>query len=159
MLSKFISGLLGQLAGVATRPIQRLSLTLQRDNSVDFLEQPDSTHDYIVRALYLGVPDGELELLFFTTIENDRDNFLPYRLGEPLEVEAWYRNATARPRFRDALDLALKEGDGKMFSLVVVCFEFPETDFEIAGIKFKYQGHPGAFRAWPLILFIEGTTN
>ena len=85
MLGRFIGHLLTRLSKHATSPIHRLMLTLQRDDSVE-LSVPVSTFPYLFKATYLGGEDRELELLFFTTLENDRDNFEPYNFGDKIEV-------------------------------------------------------------------------
>ena len=154
MLGRFISYLLARLAKLVVTPVGRLFLTLQRDDSIELGESPVSTHPYLFKATYLGGEDPELELLFFTTIDNDRDNFEPYRLGDPIDIDSYVRNPNAQVRFRSLLERALIEGDGKHYSLVVVCPELPERDFEVSGIQFKYVDNY-AFRAWPLFLFTQ----
>ena len=157
MLLKFISNLLARLATLATGRIHRLMLTLQRDDSVDLSDRPVSTHNYLFTATYTG--DGpeaqpELELLFFTTLENSRSNFAPYQIGQAIDIAKYVRNPSAVARLRSKLENTLVEGDGKNFSLVCICFEIPEEDFQVSGIQFRSVGN-GAFRAWPLFLFTQ----
>ena len=73
-------------------------LTLQRDDSVELRDPPVSTYPYLFKATYLGGDDRELELLFFTTLENDRDNFEPYNFGDKIEVSRYVRNPVALAR-------------------------------------------------------------
>ena len=154
MLGRLIKHMLLGVSKHAISPVGRLFLTLQRDDSVELSARPMSTHPYLFKATYLGGEDPELELLFFTTIDNDRDNFEPYRLGDPINIDSYVRNPNAQVRFRSLLERALIEGDGKHYSLVVVCPELPERDFEVSGIQFKYVDNY-AFRAWPLFLFTQ----
>ena len=128
-------------------------LTLQRDDSVE-LSVPVSTFPYLFKATYLGGEDRELELLFFTTLEDDRDNFEPYKFGEKIDFSRYVRNTAALARLSAMLERALIEGDGKNYSLVCVCLEIPEESFQIPGIQFRFVGN-AAFRAWPLFLFTQ----
>ena len=153
MLGRFIGHLLTRLSKHATSPIHRLMLTLQRDDSVE-LSVPVSTFPYLFKATYLGGEDRELELLFFTTLENDRDNFEPYNFGDKIDISRYVRNTAALARLSAMLERALIEGDGKNYSLVCVCLEFPEESFQISGIQFRFVGN-AAFRAWPLFLFTQ----
>ena len=153
MLGRFICHLLTRLSKHATSPIHRLMLTLQRDDSVE-LSVPVSTFPYLFKATYLGGEDRELELLFFTTLENDRDNFEPYNFGDKIEISRYVRNTAALARLSAMLERALTEGDGKNYSLVCVCLELPEENFQISGIQFRSVGN-SAFRAWPLFLFTQ----
>ena len=130
-------------------------LTLQRDDSVE-LSVPVSTFPYLFKATYLGGEDRELELLFFTTLENDRDNFEPYNFGDKIDISRYVRNTAALARLSAMLERALIEGDGKNYSLVCVCLELPEENFQISGIQFRSVGN-SAFRAWPLFLFTHAT--
>ena len=57
-------------------------------------------------------------------------------------------------KLKRMLDRALIEGDGKPFSLVVVCDELPPNDFEIFGIRFRAESH-AVFRARPVYLFVQ----
>ena len=154
MLGRFIGHLLTRLSKQATSPIHRLMLTLQRDDSVELSDRPVSTFPYLFKATYLGGEDRELELLFFTTLENDRDNFEPYNFGDKIDVSRYVRNTAALARFSAMLERALIEGDGKNYSLVCVCLELPEESFQISGIQFRSVGN-SAFRAWPLFLFTQ----
>ena len=74
-------------------------LTLQRDDSVELRDPPVSTYPYLFKATYLGGEDRELELLFFTTLENDRDNFEPYNFDDKIDVSRYVRNIAALARF------------------------------------------------------------
>ena len=152
MLGRFIGHLLSRLSKLATSPIHRLMLTLQRDDSVELRDPPVSTYPYFFKATYLGGEDRELELLFFTTLENDRDNFEPYNFGDKIDISRYVRNTAALARLSAMLERALIEGDGKNYSLVCVCLELPEENFQISGIQFRFVGN-AAFRAWPLFLF------
>ena len=152
MLGRFIGHLLSRLSKLATSPIHRLMLTLQRDDSVELRDRPVSTYPYLFKATYLAGADSELELLFFTTLENDRDNFEPYNFGDKIDVSRYVRNHAALARLSAMLERALIEGDGKNYSLVCVCLEIPEESFQISGIQFRFDGN-AAFRAWPLFLF------
>ena len=152
MLGRFIGHLLTRLSKHATSPIHRLMLTLQRDDSVELSDRPVSTFPYLFKATYLGGEDRELELLFFTTLENDRDNFEPYNFGDKIDISRYVRNTAALARLSAMLEQALIEGDGKNYSLVCVCLELPEENFQISGIQFRFVGN-AAFRAWPLFLF------
>ena len=154
MLGRFIGHLLSRLSKLATSPTHRLALTLQRDDSVELREPPVSTFPYLFSATYLGGEQSELELLFFTSLENDRDNFEPYNLGDKIDVSRYVRNAAALARLSAMLERALIDGDGKNYSVVCVCLEIPETTFQISGIQFRSVGN-GAFRAWPLFLFTQ----
>ena len=131
-----------------------MMLTLQRDDSVELRDPPVSTYPYLFKATYLGGDDRELELLFFTTLENDRDNFEPYNFGDKIEISRYVRNTAALARLSAMLERALIEGDGKNYSLVCVCLEIPEESFQISGIQFRLVGN-SAFRAWPLFLFTQ----
>ena len=152
MFARFIGHLLSRLSKLATSPIHRLALTLQRDDSVELREPPVSTFPYLFSATYLGGEETELELLFFTTIENDRDNFEPYNFGDKIDVSRYVRNPVALARLSAMLERELIEGDGANYSLVCVCLEIPEESFQISGIQFRSVGN-SAFRAWPLFLF------
>ena len=154
MLGRFIGHLLSRLSKLATSPIHRLALTLQRDDSIELREPPVSTFPYLFSATYLGGEESELELLFFTSLENDRDNFEPYNLGDTIDVSRYVRNAAALARLSAMLERALIDGDGKKYSVVCVCLEIPETTFQISGIQFRSVGN-SAFRAWPLFLFTQ----
>ena len=154
MLGRFIGHLLSRLSKLATSPIHRLMLTLQRDDSVELRDPPVSMYPYLFKATYLGGDDRELELLFFTTLENDRDNFEPYNFGDKIEISRYVRNTAALARLSAMLERALIEGDGKNYSLVCVCLEIPEENFQISGIQFRSVGN-SAFRAWPLFLFTQ----
>ena len=88
-------------------------LTLQRDDSVELSDRPVSTFPYLFKATYLGGEDRELELLFFTTLENDRDNFEPYNFDDKIDVSRYVRNLAALARLSAMLERALIEGDGK----------------------------------------------
>ena len=154
MLGRFIGHLLSRLSKLATSPIHRLMLTLQRDDSVELRDPPVSTYPYLFKATYLGGDDRELELLFFTTLENDRDNFELYNFGDKIEVSRYVRNPVALARLSGMLERTLIEGDGKNYSLVCVCLELPEESFQISGIQFRSVGN-SAFRAWPLFLFTQ----
>ena len=154
MLGRFICHLLSRLSKLATSPIHRLMLTLQRDDSVELSDRPVSTFPYLFKATYLGGEDRELELLFFTTLENDRDNFEPYNFGDKIDISRYVRNTAALARLSAMLERALIEGDGKNYSLVCVCLEIPEESFQISGIQFRFVGN-AAFRAWPLFLFTQ----
>ena len=154
MLGRFIKHLLLRVSKHATTPVSRIFLTLQRDDSVEVGVRPMSTQPYLFQATYLGGEEPELELLFFTTLDNDRDNFEPYRLGDRIDVEAYVRNPSARASFRNVLERALIESDGKNYSLALVCPEIPERDFEVSGILFKHVDIY-SFRAWPLFLFTQ----
>ena len=154
MLARFIGHLLSRLSKLATSPIHRLALTLQRDDSIELREPPVSTFPYLFSATYLGGEESELELLFFTSLENDRDNFEPYNLGDTIDFSRYLRNAAALARLSAMLERALIDGDGKNYSVVCVCPEIPETTFQISGIQLRSVGN-GAFRAWPLFLFTQ----
>ena len=154
MLGRFIGHLLSRLSKKATSPITRLMLTLQRDDSVELSDRPVSTFPYLFKATYLGGEDRELELLFFTTLENDRDNFEPYNFGDKIDISRYVRNTAALARLSAMLERALIEGDGQTYSLVCVCLEIPEENFQISGIQFRSVGN-SAFRAWPLFLFTQ----
>ena len=158
MFGRFIGHLLTRLSKQATSPIHRLMLTLQRDDSVELGDAPVSTFPYLFEATYLGGEDRELELLFFTTLENDRDNFEPYNFGDKIDVSRYVRNPVAIARLGAMLERTLIESDGKNYSLVVVCFEIPEENFQISGIQFRSVGN-GAFRAWPLFLFTQASSE
>ena len=131
-----------------------MMVTLQRDDSVELRDRPMSTHPYLFKASYVGGSMPELELLFFTTLENDRDNFEPYHFGEQIDIRRYVRNDAALARLRALLERVLREDDGKNYSLAVVCLGIEEKDFEISGIQFRYVGN-AAFRAWPLFLFTQ----
>ena len=154
MLAKFISQLLARLSQVATSEIHQMMVTLQRDDSVDLRDPPVSTFPYLFKAAYIGGENSELELLFFTTLENDRDNFEPYHFGDQIDIRRYVRNDAALARLRALLERILREDDGKNYSLAVVCLGIEEKDFEISGIQFRYVGN-ASFRAWPLFLFTQ----
>ena len=154
MLGRFIKHMLLRISKHATTPVSRMFLTLQRDDSVELGARPMSTQPYLFKATYIGGEEPELELLFFTTLDNDRDNFEPYQFGDHVDVEAYVRNPVARASFRTVLERALIEGDGKNYSLALVCPEIPERDFEVSGILFKHVDIY-SFRAWPLFLFTQ----
>ena len=154
MLGKFISHLLARLSQVATSEIHQMMVTLQRDDSVELRDRPMSTHPYLFKASYVGGSMPELELLFFTTLENDRDNFEPYHFGDQIDIRRYVRNDAALARLRALLERVLREDDGKNYSLAVVCLGIEEKDFEISGIQFRYVGN-ASFRAWPLFLFTQ----
>ena len=154
MLGKFISQLLARLSEVATSQIDQMMVTLQRDDSVELGDRPMSSRPYLFKASYVGGRFSELELLFFTTLENDRDNFEPYHFGDQIDIRRYVRNDAALARLRALLERVLREDDGKNYSLAVVCLGIEEKDFEISGIQFRYVGN-AAFRAWPLFLFTQ----
>ena len=154
MVAKFISHLLARLSQVATSEIHQMMVTLQRDDSVDLRDPPVSTFPYLFKATYIGGENSEVELLFFTTLENDRDNFEPYHFGDQIDITRYVRNKAALARLSDTLERVLKENDGKNFSLTVVCLGIEEKDFEISGIHFRSVGN-ASFRAWPLFLFTQ----
>ena len=154
MLGKFISHLLARLSEVATSQIDQMMVTLQRDDSVELGDRPMSTHPYLFKASYVGGRFSELELLFFTTLDNDRDNFEPYQFGDQIDITRYVRNKAALARLSDMLQRVLIEDDGKNYSLAVVCLGIEEKDFEVSGIHFRYVGN-AAFRAWPLFLFTQ----
>ena len=154
MLAKFISHLLARLSQVATSEIHQMMVTLQRDDSVDLRDPPVSTFPYLFKASYVGGRFSELELLFFTTLDNDRDNFEPYQFGDQIDITRYARNKAALARLSDMLQRVLIEDDGKNYSLAVVCLGIAEKGFEVSGIQFRYVGN-AAFRAWPLFLFTQ----
>ena len=76
-----------------------------------------------------------------------------YNIGDAINFEQ-HMSATDYRRLKQMLDRALIEGDGKPFSLVVVCDELPPLDFEIYGLRFRAESH-GVFRARPVYLFLQ----
>ena len=112
-----------------------------------------STQPYLFNAIYYGGDESELELHLFTTLENDTENSEPYKLGGRIDVETYVRDPF-KASCRTVLERALIEGDGKNYSLAVVCPEIPQRDFEVSGILFKHVDIY-AFRAWPLFLFTQ----
>ena len=56
--------------------------------------------------------------------------------------------------FKRRLDRALIDGDGKPYSLVIVCDGLPQRDLNLFGISFRSEGH-GVFRARPVYLFLQ----
>ena len=99
--------------------------------------------------------DGELDLAFFTTLDelkNRRLVSVPYRIGDPIDLGA------LDPRDIDRLNQltkkALIESDGEKYSLLVQCAELPSQDFDIHDIAFR-NIYFGVFKAKPLFLFIQ----
>ena len=84
--------------------------------------------------------------------EHDHFRFA-YSIGDAINFEQ-HMSATDYRRLKQMLDRALIEGDGKPFSLVVVCDELPPLDFEIYGLRFRAESH-GVFRARPVYLFLQ----
>ena len=78
---------------------------------------------------------------------------IQYRIGEPIDFATLLPLPTFQ-RLKAMLDRALIEGDGAAYSLVVVCDELPQRDFELFGIRFRFENY-GTFRARPLYLFLQ----
>lgn len=77
----------------------------------------------------------------------------PYRIGEAIDFATHLPQAEFQ-LFKQMLDRALIEGDGKGYSLVVFCDGLPQVDFELYGMRFRSEGN-AAFRVRPLFVFLQ----
>ena len=157
MLQRMIRALLRAVAAKRTGGDDGfLRVSLQREDSSTFHSgAPPSRQPYIFDVDYF---DGNLQGSFFASLdeigqeEHDHFNFA-YKIGDAIDFERVMSSANFG-WFKRRLDRALIDGDGKPYSLVVVCDGLPQHDFEIFGIRFRAESH-AAFKARPVYLFVE----
>ena len=80
-----------------------------------------------------------------------------YNVGDEIDFERVMSSANFT-WLKRMLDRALIEGDGKTYSLVVVCDGLPQRDLDIFGIRFR-AGSNGVFRARLVYLFLQAYTE
>ena len=145
MLQRLIRGLLKMIASRSS-VASDIRLTLQRDGP----GQP-----YIFEVQYF---DGELLGSFFIGVDGlgEEAHFrIPYAIGDNID----FGKILPRSEFKllkTALERIFVAEDGQAFSLVVIAPEFPNQDFEVAGIRFRNEAF-GVFRARPVYLFVQAT--
>ena len=157
MLQRMIRALLWAVAAKRTGGDDGfLRVSLQReDSSTLHTGAPPSRQPYLFDVDYF---DGNLQGSFFASLdeigqeEHDHFNFA-YKIGDAIDFERVMSSANFG-WFKRRLDRALIDGDGKPYSLVVVCDGLPQHDFEIFGIRFRAESH-AAFKARPVYLFVE----
>ena len=100
--------------------------------------------------------DGTLQGACFVSLQASEANpqfQIQYRIGEPIDFATLLPLPTFQ-RLKAMLDRELIQGDGRPYSLVLVCDELPQRDFELFGIRFRFESY-GTFRARPLYLFLQ----
>ena len=153
MLQRLISSLLQAFASRRTDHDERfVRISLQEEDSTG---APPSRQPYLIDVDYF---DDNLEGTFFAGQEQlgreEHDHFhFAYNVGDAIDFERVMSSTNFR-RLKRMLDRALIEGDGKPYSLVVVCDGLPQRDLEIFGIHFRAESH-GVFRARPVYLFVQ----
>ena len=150
MIQRMIRSLLMGVSNKRTSHEGFLRISLQREAALGSRPQP-----YIFDVDYF---DGHLQGSFSASLEHlgtDENNHLhmPYRIGERLDLGSLLSPVDLRG-FKSHLDRQLIDGDGKPYSLVVVSDELPQRDFELFGIRFRFESY-GTFRARPLYLFLQ----
>lgn len=152
MLTNFIKILLASLYQLADNEEAyiRISLQTERDGNPN---ENRATQPYLLDAIYA---DGSLELgLLKEHIDDFRNDFFinPYQSGEEINL-----SRLLPTRFYTSLKRALQneflEAAGKTYSLVVQSLDLPRRDIWIGGTRIRYE-EPGAYRAYPLFLFIQ----
>jgi len=132
-------------------------VSLQRDDAnyqveIPDYQRPQLTTPYIFDAM---LSDGELDLAFFTTLDELDDRRLvrvPYRVGDPIDLGTLDPRDTSR--LKQHTKNALSDCDGKKYALMVQCAVVPSQDFVAHGITFRNVSF-GVFKARPLFLFIQ----
>ena len=156
MIQRVIRSLLQAITARRTGRDSFLRISLQQEDSTTFRAgAPPSRKPYLFDVDYF---DGQLEGVFVEDLyqlgHEEHDHFrFTYSIGEAISFEQ-HMSATDYRRLKQMLDRALIEGDGKPFSLVVVCDELPPLDFDVYGLRFRAESH-GVFRARPVYLFLQ----
>ena len=157
MLQRLIRALLRAVAAKRTGGDDGfLRVSLQREDSSTFHNgAPSSRQPYLFDVDYF---DGNLQGSFFASLDEigheEHDHFhFAYNIGGAIDFEHVMTSANFGWLQR-MLDRALIEGDGKPYSLVVVCDGLPQRDLEIFGIRFRAESH-SVFRARPVYLFLQ----
>ena len=156
MLQRLIRALLQAVAAKRTGDDGFVRISLQQEDSSTFRSgAPPSRQPYLFDVDFF---DGNLQGSFFASLEeigheeNDHCDF-EYNIGEVIDFEH-EMTPVQFGRLKRMLDRALIDGDGKPFSLVIVCDELPPGDFEIFGLRFRAESH-GVFRARPVYLCLQ----
>ena len=156
MLQRLIRALLQAVAAKRTGDDGFVRISLQQEDSSTVRSgAPPSRQPYLFDVDFF---DGNLQGSFFASLEEigheENDHFdFEYNVGEVIDFEHGMTRFQFG-RLKRMLDRALIEGDGKPFSLVIVCDELPPGDFEIFGLRFRAESH-GVFRARPVYLFLQ----
>ena len=132
----------------------RISLQ-QEDSSTVRSGAPPSRQPYLLDIDFF---DGNLEGTFFGSLDqighDEHDHFhFAYNVGDEIHFDRVMSSAKFA-WFKRRLDRALIDGDGKPYSLVVVCDGLPQRDLNIFGISFRAESH-AVFRARPVYLFLQ----
>ena len=133
-----------------------LRISLQKEDSSTLHNgAPPSRQPYLFDVDFF---DGNLQGSFFASLdeigqeEHDHFNFA-YNVGDEIHFDRVMSSANFA-WFKRRLDRALIDGDGKPYSLVIVCDGLPQRDLNLFGISFRSEGH-GVFRARPVYLFLQ----
>ena len=153
---RMIQRLIRSMIQALSFPEGFLRISLQKEDSSTVRSgAPPSRQPYLFDVDFF---DGNLQGSFFASLdeigqeEHDHFNFA-YKIGDAIDFERVMSSANFG-WFKRRLDRALIDGDGKPYSLVVVCDGLPQHDFDIFGIRFRAESH-AAFKARPVYLFVE----
>ena len=80
---------------------------------------------------------------------------IPYAIGDNIDLGKILPRSEFK-LLKTAQERIFVAEDGQAFSLVVIAPEFPNQDFEVAGIRFRNEAF-GVFRARPVYLFVQAT--
>lgn len=141
MLLKLLRYLLRKIKALTNNGTTFIRITLRRD---------DFDSDVYVFDAFLKLEDDEVDLDFGRELDHSTgpDITLPYPGGVSPEI-------VPPDGSRMRLQHALRDCDRHSFTLVVVCPDLPQRDFDIGEIKFKNE--PGHIFQAKVYIFIQAT--